>query len=366
LSPADKVVRLTGDLVGPAGQPAFGREALERLLRSAPAVLSFVRPGVTMLSPEDVAGADVLVHFSGHRLSTATMAGADRLALVARLGVGLDQLDLPACTEHGVMVWVARQQFQAPMAHGALAMVLALAHRLPDKDSLARSGTWGERLSVTGPGVIGRALGIIELGNIGGELGRLADALGMTVLAYGPRLRSEEAPPWAEVMSLEDLLQRSAFVCVCCPLTDETRGLLSRGRLVLMRPGSYLVNVARGGVVDEAALADLLARGHLAGAALDVFAQEPPAPGNPLLSMANVLLSPHSIGYTEALFDSMMAGACEAALKNLVLSRDKPRALWPTPRCCLPPACGPSLPGGDGKQPYRAGSPLGGWCLSRS
>ena len=310
-------VGLTFDLNASDGRPAFGAEYIDGLGNLV--ATSFLPANGGVVGTADLVGLHGLVHFSGNRVTEEALEVAQDLLVIARLGVGFDQIDIEACTRRGVLVSLTPVAVTRPMAHGAIALLLALAHNIPIKEQAARSGAWERRAQLQGKGVGGKVLGIIGLGRIGREISRLAAHLGMQVVAYGPRLsRSTAADLGVQALGLEQLLEEADYVCLCCPLNSETRGLLSRQRLALIRPSAYLINVARGEVVDQDALVEAIRERRIAGAALDVFSPEPLPPGHPLLRLENVILTPHAVGYTETLFSGMMSEAC-TALRSVVL-----------------------------------------------
>jgi len=189
------------------------------------------------------------------------------------------------------------------MGVSAIAYVLALAHRLLIKDRITRNGDWDEKWQHVGLGLRDRTLGIVGLGNIGRDIVELATPFGLRCVAADPYVTPEEAAAaGATLVSLEQLLADSDFVCLACPLSPETRHLIDETRLELMRPDSYLINVARGPIVDHAALTAALVEGRVAGAALDVFEQEPLDPDDRLLQLDSVIVAPHAIGHTDELF----------------------------------------------------------------
>jgi D-3-phosphoglycerate dehydrogenase len=286
-------VGVTRDVQGMDGRPVYDLAGLDE----AGVEWTWLR-GDGELTPGDVALFDAIVLFHP-RVTAATLAGVDRLALVARLGVGVDNIDVDTCTRAGVLVTVTPDSVRRPMAAGAMAFVLALAHRLPEMDRHVRAGRW-ERFAHVGTGLDGRTLGIVGLGNVGRELAKLAAPFGLQVVAADPFV--DEFPQEVEFCTLDELLARADFVVVTCPLTEETRRLISAPQLARMKPTGYLVNIARGPIVDGAALADALQAGVIAGAALDVFEPEPPGLDDPLLALDNVILAPHAIGLTDELF----------------------------------------------------------------
>jgi phosphoglycerate dehydrogenase-like enzyme len=306
-------VGVTRDLRTPDGRVTLG--TLDELARAPGVEWHFLEHAAPEIDPRDVAGVDALLVFVP-RVSEASLRDADRLRVLARIGVGYDNVDIDACTRRGVLVTTTPDAVRRPMASGALALLLALAHRVVIKDRLVRAGGWQRRFEHVGVGLEGRTLGLLGFGNIARELSRLARPLDMRQIAYTPRLRpADTAALGVEAVSLEILLRESDFLVVACPLTDETRGLLDAERLALMQPSASLINIARGAVIDEPALADALRDGRLAGAALDVFTQEPVDLANPLLALDQVIVAPHAVGHTDALFRAALASASRSILE---------------------------------------------------
>lgn len=286
---------------------------------------SFLAKDARPLRPSDLAGLDGLYHFSAP-LDVDSLDGVERLTILARHGVGLDFVDVDACTERGVAVTVTPQGVTHPMASAAVTLVLALAHRLRERDRALRAAEWGQgRFEPTGTGLGGRTLGLIGYGRIGREIARLLAPWEMRVLAHR-RTPVEEAG--VSYVDLDALLEASDVVVVACPLTDETRGLLDARRLGLMKPTALLVNVARGAIVDQAALVDALRAGRLAGAGVDVVDPEPLPADAPLLELPNVVGAPHSLGYTDELVRGCVDGACEA-LRAVAAGREPPNLVNP-------------------------------------
>lgn len=254
-----------------------------------------IRRGRFANSEELVAGcgeADVLM-VTGARITDAVLAALPKLRGVVRYGVGLDAIDLEAAARRGVEVRNVRGFCVLEMADHALAFILAFARDIPDSARRVARGEW-KRGGRPLHRVAGRTLGLLGLGAVGGEMARRGRMLGMEVVAYDPYAdESRAAEAGACMAGLEDVLRQADYLSLHCALTDETRHLLNEERLRLMKPGSVLVNTARGGIVDEAALVDALREGRLAGAGLDVLDPEPPPPDHPLLGMDNVLVTPH-------------------------------------------------------------------------
>lgn len=266
------------------------------------------------LAPEQLAGFDGLLLW-GMRLTEAALEGADRLRIVARLGVGYDNVDIDACTERGIVVTIGPDGVRRPMAATGMLLVLALAHRLLIKDRIARSGSWNDKWDHVGQGLTGRTLGLIGAGNIGIDLLRLARPFELRRIAFDPYVTTETAAAEDfELVDLETLLRTSDFIVVLCPLNDQTRGLIGDEQLALMKPTSYFINIARGPIVDEQALCAALQEQRIAGAGLDVFEQEPADPANPILKLDNVICSPHALGHTDEIFLGIGESACRNVL----------------------------------------------------
>jgi len=245
-------------------------------------------------------GWDALVVRSQTRVDAELLAAAaPRLSVVGVASVGIDGIDIDAATRAGVMVVNAPTGNTIAAAEHTMALMLALHRRIPEADASVRRGEW-ERGRYTGRELRGKTLGVIGLGKIGKAVARRAAAFEMRVLAHDPYLTEEQASEaGAKLVGLAELLHRSDVITVHTPLNAETRGLLSRGQLEATKPGAFVLNVARGGIVDERALADALASGHLAGAAVDVYSAEPMAPDNPLRGAPNLVLTPHLGASTE-------------------------------------------------------------------
>ena len=225
--------------------------------------------------------------------------------VVARHGVGYDSV-VAADARAGVLVTNTPTAMPRPVATTALTFVLALAGKLFLKDRLTRSGRWHERMDNMGLGLSGRTLGVIGAGGIGKELLRMARVFDLKLLATDPVANDVELGYiGARKVDLDTPMRESDFVVICCLLNEHTRHLIGAEALAKMKPTSYLINVARGPIVDEKALIDVLQKRCIAGAALDVFEQEPVDPANPLLTMDDVIVTPHSLCWTDECFHNM-------------------------------------------------------------
>ncbi len=252
----------------------------------------------TGLSPADliarIAAYDALVVRSETKVTADVFAAAARLRVVGRAGVGVDNIDIEAATRHGVLVLNAPTGNTIAAAEHAVAMMLALARNIPAADASLRAGRW-ERSKLMGVELRDRTLGVLGLGKIGFEVARIAgEGLRMRVLAHDPLVTHERAEQsGAELVDMETLLAESDVLTVHVPLTDHTRGVIGAAELRRMRPGARVINVARGGIIDEAALAEAVRDGVIAGAAIDVFTKEPVPEGHPLIGVDGIIVTPH-------------------------------------------------------------------------
>ncbi|MFL5732648.1 MAG: HAD-IB family phosphatase [Chloroflexia bacterium] len=261
---------------------------------------------------------DAIITRSGTAVTAELIeAGGERLKVVGRAGIGVDNIDINAATAGGVAVVNAPNGNVRAAAEHTIGLIFALARSIPQADHLLREGVWGKN-HFTGTEIAGKILGIIGLGKVGSQVARRALALDMDVIAYDPFV---EQGPDVPLVGLDDLLRRADFVTLHVPLTPLTANMIGVREFDLMKESAYLVNVARGQVVDEEALYDACKRGSIAGAALDVFASEP-LTASPLLELNNVILTPHLGGTTR---EAMRASSLEVAAQvSALLMREYP------------------------------------------
>ena len=317
----DFKIGMTADVLDTVGNPMFGEKPLD-LLRAAGHSWEFVQAENGMIPPAAIADFDALF-IGGARVTEASLASdTGRLRIVARNGVGYDAVDLDALARRGILLTNSPDSVRTPVATTAVAFVLALSLRLPVKSRLPREGRWAERGDHTGIGLPGRTLGIVGLGGIGQELVRLMLPFGMRIIAADPFITTEHlGSKEVELLPLEAVMAQSDFLVIACLLNDSTRHLINAPRLALMKPTAFIVNVARGPIIDELALIAALRSGTLAGAGLDVFEAEPVDPANPLFAMDNVISTPHSLCWTDAFLEgvacSAIAGIVDVAERRL-------------------------------------------------
>lgn len=251
------------------------------------------------VSADQIAGVNGLIVLRPWVKRSTFAGGAADLVVIGRSGAGYDKVDLSACTENDVALFNAPLALNHATASAALLLMLALAKKLPQQDRITRAGRWDRQGDVMGSEIQGRTLGIVGLGHTGRELVRLVAPFAMRVLAYSPHADPEAAQLLGvRLTSLEEVLRESDFVSLHCRLDERTRGMIGADLLRSMKPSAYLVNVARGEVVDQAALVAVLRDGRIAGAGLDVFEVEPLPAADPLLELDNVIVTPHWLAST--------------------------------------------------------------------
>jgi phosphoglycerate dehydrogenase-like enzyme len=277
------------------------------------------------VQPQQVTNYDMVASI-GPKWNGATFAGNDRMLSVHRHGAGYDMVDVTELTEANVMLCTTPEAVKRPMAVVILTFLLILSTRFQIKNKIAKGNRWSEISKYPGYGLVGKTFGCIGAGRIGREAFDLARPLNMRHIAYDPWLMPETAAEAGiELVDLEKVLSQSDYLSISCPLNSETRHLIGAKQLAKMKPSAFLINTARGPIVDEAALIDALQRVIIQGAAIDVFESEPPAADNPLLSMDNVVVTPHSLGWT----DQSVRGIWTQILKQMsqVMKGEKPSGL---------------------------------------
>jgi phosphoglycerate dehydrogenase-like enzyme len=305
-------VGLTRDFLTPEGEDVYQDIGLD-ILKRAPNLEHRVLPvNAQPLTPDLLAGLDVVISL-GPKYTRGSVKGVDRLLAVIRFGVGYEMIDVPALTDADIALFIAAGAVDHTMAESILAFMLAISHRVLQKDKLTREGRWNERSKYMGWELRDRILGIVGLGGIGRKLADMVKPFRMSkILAFDPNLT--EAPSGVDLVSLDRLMVDADFVSVSCPLTEKTRGLIGHREIALMKPTAALINTARGGIVDEPALIEALRTGRIAGAGLDVFSEEPAGAGHLLATLDNVVLAPHAVGWTHEYFRDIGYMNCSQAV----------------------------------------------------
>jgi D-3-phosphoglycerate dehydrogenase len=265
--------------------------------------LKSMLPGIHGL----IAGVDVI--------DRAALEAANCLRVIARYGVGTDRVDLVAAREKGIVVTNTPGANSASVADLTIGLILSLARHIPEAAASTRAGEWPRLAGVT---LEGKTVGLIGLGAIGKQVARRLVGFDCHVLAFDPYPDIEFATRvGVGLVALEEVVAKSDFLSLHLPLLPDTRGLVGREMISCMKDGVFLINTARGELVDENALLEALTAGKLAGAALDVFPEEPPGPGNPLLKLPNVIVTPHCASHTDGAMNAMGWEALEDCLRVL-------------------------------------------------
>ncbi len=283
---------------------------------------------------------DGLAIRSATRVTPTILEKANKLKVIGRAGIGTDNVDKDAASKKGVIVMNTPFGNMITTAEHAIAMMFAVARQIPEASSSTHAGRW-EKSKFMGIELTNKTLGVIGAGNIGGIVCERALGLRMKVIAYDPYLSQEKADQMGvEKVELDELLTRANFITLHVPLTDQTRNILSRENLARTKPGVRIVNCARGGLVDEEALAEMLKSGHIAGAAFDVFSVEP-AKDNPLFNLPNVVCTPHlgaatteaqenvALQVAEQISNYLLTGAVENALNMPSVTAEEAKVMGP-------------------------------------
>ena len=310
------IVGVTRDFLSPEGNIDFVRESWDELLDHPKIELAIMEePAPTEISIDHTCRFDAIMMKRSPLRAEALAHENTRLKLISRNGVGYDHLDVDACTHSGVMIAITPEAVRRPVASTNLALMLAFAHRLFERDQRTRKGDWDKRWKDKGIGLQGRVLGVVGLGNIGQEIFRLMKPWGMIHLGVAPNHTENEFTDLdVRLVDLKTILTEADFLCLCCPLSEETHQMIGERELRLMKNEAYLINTARGEIINEEQLVKALKESWIAGAGLDVFEQEPPGIDNPLLDLDNVILGSHNLAICEEMNQLANRGVADAVL----------------------------------------------------
>lgn len=319
-------VAISGDFRKPDGAPTYPDFDLSPLQTTAGLEMAFLesRNPLTADQLEDFDALILLIH----RFDAGSVPRSGRLSVVARFGVGYDTVDVKACTDAGIALVITPDGVRRPVAVSIITLMLALTGKMMVKDRLTRQGPDGfnQRSQHMGVGLVGRTLGSLGIGNIGAELFRMAKPFDMAFIAHDPYADPKVAAELGiELVGIDELFRQADVLSVSCPLTPETRHIVNAERLALMKPTAYLINTARGPIVDQKALTSALQDGRIAGAGLDVLEQEPPDASDPILKLDNVILAPHALCWTDQCFAGIGAADVKAVLE--VMRGREPRGV---------------------------------------
>jgi phosphoglycerate dehydrogenase-like enzyme len=323
-------IGITGDFLNEQGRDAYGGLPLTRLDAAAGVHYRFMtelapRPGDAEywnrfysleVTAAQLAGLDGLILLRPWLKRDALASAKERLVAVGRSGAGYDKVDVDACTDCDVVLFNAPMALNQSTASTALLFMLALAKRLMPQERITRAGRWDLQAAEMGHELTGRTLGIVGLGHSGRELVRLVRPFEMRILGYSPHADPQQAASLGvELVSLEQLLKESDFVSVHARPRPENRGLFGRKQFALMKPAAYFINIARGELVDQAALVEALRSRTIAGAGLDVFEVEPIPASDPLLALDNVIVTPHWSASTRDVWQATGRAMIEGMLR---------------------------------------------------
>jgi phosphoglycerate dehydrogenase-like enzyme len=309
-------VAVTGDFHHPDGTPLFKDIGLGELDAHPGIRHERFREHLGEIDPQQIGGAQGVIVL-GPRVTAHSLSRPDNLLAIGRYGVGYDSVDVEACTAADVALVTTVGAVDRSVAEATVGWMLALSHRVLIKDRLVRQSRWSERSGQMGAELRDRTLGVIGMGGIGRALVQLLAGFGMNQpLAFDPFLDREVAERMGvKLVGLETLMSQADFVSIHCPLNDKTRDLLGQRELAWMKRDAWLINTARGGIVNEDALYEVLAEGRIAGAALDCFVGEPLVAAPRFSDLDNVILAPHSIAWTDEMFRDMGHTACRGMVE---------------------------------------------------
>jgi D-3-phosphoglycerate dehydrogenase len=279
--------------------------------------------GKTESIKNDIAVCDAMIQRTA-KVDKEILEAGKNLKIIARHGAGYDNLDWKAANESGIHTTYSPDTTTLSVAEFTITVILNLAKRLKESEELVRNGDFQKKFSLKGTDVAGKTLGIIGLGKIGKEVARKA-ALGldMRVISYVPHPEGKEIPEYVEIVSWEELLQTSDYISLHVPGGEKNQGIISKKEFAMMKKSASLIQVSRGGVVDEEALAEAIRNSQIRGAAVDVFSEEPPQKDNPLLKLEQVILTPHIGSNTVECMDRIALDVAEDV--HLVLSGENPK-----------------------------------------
>ena len=305
-------VALTGDFYNQAGEMPFKDMGLS-VFDADPGVEYFVvSEGRPELGADQLDGANAVVVLAP-AVTRATLANAEGLLAIGRFGVGYEKVDVAACTDADVLAFITAGAVDRSVAEATVGWMIALSHHTMVKDRLVRTGDWDSRTRYMGTELRDHTFGSVGLGGIARETIRLLSIFGMNPpIAFDPYMKADAAAAFGvKLVSLDELLETADFVSLHCPLTPETQGMIGARELSLMKSTAYLLNTARGGLVDEDALYAALKGGQIAGAAVDSFVGEPITSPHRFGDLDNVILAPHSIAWTDELFRDIGRTVCQ-------------------------------------------------------
>lgn len=319
-------VGISGDLLNEDNEPCFGNEALLKLENRDDIEISWMDKNIQEITPEDASKFDAIL-LNLPTASAQSVARKDcKLKIISRFGVGYDSVDISAMKEKNIIVTNTPNAVRRPVAVAALTMIFALSSRLLIKNDLVRSGKWNDRTNFMGKGLTKKTLGIIGAGSIGKETIKLSQPFFNNIIAFDPFLSKKQLyDNGALKVELIELAQKSDFIVILCNLNEETKGMIDKSFFSKMKQSAYIINLSRGPVINEKDLEMALENKSILGAGLDVTTQEPLALDSQLMSYKNVILTPHSLCWTDECFHNIASEAIDSIInffdKKLILNQ---------------------------------------------
>lgn len=320
-------ITITADMFEPDGAPRYPDIGLSLLDARAPEVShSAFAEHLSEITPAQLAGSQGCIVLTP-KVSAHSLAQSENLLVIGRFGVGYDAVDVAACTEAGVAVFITTGAVDRSVAEATLGWMIALGHRVLIKDRLVRTGHWEARSAHMGLELRDRTLGLVGCGGIARALLKLLHGFDMQqALIFDPYLSEEQAASLGvRKCPLESVMSESDYISIHCPLTPQTRGIIGKEEIARMKSHAFIINTARGGIIQEDALFDALKRQSIGGAALDCFEEEPVTKPHRFGELDNAILAPHSIAWTEELFRDIGHAVCQGMLD--VADGRQPRGL---------------------------------------
>ncbi len=312
MTPSRFRVALTADFYDTHGQTKYRDIGLSLLDDGDRFTVTRFAEHSPEIRPDLLAGINGVIVLTP-RVTARSLSSSEELLTIGRFGVGFDNVDVAACTEADVVLFITAGAVDRPVAEATVGWMLALTHHIRAKDRLVREALWDDRSQFMGSELRERTLGVVGFGGIGRSLVKLLSGFGMnSPLVFDPFTPvSIVEEHGAKAVTLDELLTQADFVSLHCPLNEQTRNLIGARELSLMKPTAYLINTARGGIIEETALTEALASRRIAGAALDCFVGEPLTAPPTFAQFDNVLLAPHCIAWTDELFRDIGRAACQ-------------------------------------------------------
>lgn len=309
-------VGLTRDFLTPDGTLTYKSIGLDILDNTPGIEYEFLKEHHSPVTPGMIKGFNAIISLAPS-YNAKSFEDVTELRAVCRFGVGYDMVDVQACTDAGIMLTITKGAVNHSVSEAVIGWMLALSHRMFEKDKLVREGRWQERSRYTGSELRGKTVGIIGIGGIGTRLVEMLKTFDIaTVLAYDPYAdKNKFSLAGVQLTDLKTVMSNADFLSVNCPLTDETRNLIGSAELSLMKTTSYIINTARGGIINSAALIEILKKESIAGYATDVFDTEPVPSDDPLFALKNVIMAPHCIAWTNELFEEIGKMVCSQVVQ---------------------------------------------------